>query len=405
MSSQTVESKDLLHSPLEDFHHAHGAKMVPFAGWLMPLSYGSERFEHLAVRNQAGLFDLSHMGVIIVEGPQALRWLNHHLVSDIDKVKIGKAKYTLCCSDTGTILEDLVVYRIDTDQYLLIVNASNTNFMLERLGGFHGSDAKIDNVSKQYSLVAVQGPKSVGIVSKITDLNPDDLGYYSIAQAKIEGRKSFIARTGYTGEDGFEILFPAAEAEVLADLLLEAGKGYEMELCGLGSRDSLRLEAGMALYGNELTPETNPFEAGLSRLVDFSKKEDFVGKTALLGSKDAAVTKRLVGIEIGSKRPARHGYKVVMPKILAQKNLFSAQSSNISDSKGRTAEQATGENGFEVIGEVTSGTASPSLNKSIAMAYLDSNFSMSGQEVYLEMRNNIESGKIVDLPFYKRNKV
>ncbi len=403
--TQSTDDKDhYRHSPLEEFHCENGAKMVPFAGWIMPLSYGSERSEHLAVRSQTGLFDLSHMGGIIVSGSDAARYLNRHFVSDIEKIRLGKAKYTLCCGIGGEILEDLVVYRIDNSQYLLIVNASNTYFISQRLQETYGFSVKVDHLSGRYALIAIQGPKSVDVLQKIADQDITFLSYYSIMNTTIKGIESFIARTGYTGEDGFEILSPVEDINSVVNLLLNEGSRDGIRLCGLAARDSLRLEAGMALYGNELTPETNPFEAGLSRLVDFSKREDFIGRSALLDFKDQVPGKTLVGLEVFSKRPARHDYKLAVP--VASYDPANSRSADLNTFMGRISTNEKEEECELIeVGRVTSGIVSPSLNKSIAMAYIDTGFALTGSDVYIEMRSDIYPAKVVNLPFYVRNKV
>ncbi|MCL5048533.1 MAG: glycine cleavage system aminomethyltransferase GcvT [Firmicutes bacterium] len=378
-----------MHSPLESFHIAHHAKMVPFAGWLMPLSYESERTEHTAVRSKAALFDLSHMGEIVVEGKEASSYLNYHLVSDIGSIEVGRAKYTLCCEPDGSVLEDLIVYRIEDNAYLLIVNASNTHVMAERFSGQHGFDVVAENVSQKYALIALQGPLALKILGTLTDEALPDMKYYSIVQINIRGIQCYIARTGYTGEDGFEILCTVESAETIAELLYSPyGNEESVMLAGLAARDSLRLEAGMALYGNELSREVNPFEAGLGRLVAFSKPETFVGKDALYALKDSEPEKSLVGFEVDSGRPARHGYVVLSPD-----SLPAGDSIPKDDEDPRT------------VGVVTSGAVSPTLHKSIGMAYIQKDFCSEGQRIFIKVRDKQESAKIVKLPFYTRKRV
>ncbi len=382
-----VDETGYLHSPLENFHSSHRAKLVPFAGWLMPLSYESERAEHAAVRSKVGLFDLSHMGEIVVEGKDAGPYLDHHLVSNIGSIGLGQAKYTLCCDTDGGILEDLIVYRIGGDRYLLIVNAVNAQFMTDRLSKRDGFDVTAENISKDYALIALQGPRSFEILQKAVGGALPDLKYYSIAELAVNGIQSYVARTGYTGEDGFEILCPAEAAESMAELLYSAnGDDDKMTLCGLAARDSLRLEAGMALYGNELSREVNPFEAGLGRLVDFSKSGDFVGRDSLLAVKDIPPKRFLAGFVVDSGRPARHGYEILPPEVI---------------------NRPAADNGKDTlaIGNVTSGAVSPTLRKSIGMGYVDSDFCGEGRNLCIKIRDKAEAAKIVNLPFYVRKKV
>lgn len=258
---------------LDAVHRSLGATMTDFAGWDMPLRYGSERDEHLAVRTRAGLFDLSHMGEITVTGPQAAALLNHALVGNIASVGVGRARYTMICREDGGILDDLIVYRLAENEYMVVANASNAQVVLdaltERAAGF---DALVRDDRDAYALIAVQGPESPGILKSLTDADLDGLKYYAGLPGTVAGVPALIARTGYTGEDGFELFVAPSDAEKLWQALTDAGAPVGLVPCGLSCRDTLRLEAGMPLYGHELTTSLTPFDAGLGRVVKFEKE-------------------------------------------------------------------------------------------------------------------------------------
>ncbi|MYS42944.1 glycine cleavage system aminomethyltransferase GcvT, partial [Streptomyces sp. SID5998] len=275
-------SHPLRHTALDALHRSLGATMTDFAGWDMPLRYGSERDEHVAVRTRAGLFDLSHMGEIAVTGPEAAALLNHALVGDIASVGVGRARYTMICREDGGILDDLIVYRLAETEYLVVANASNAQVVLdaltERAAGF---DAEVRDDRDAYALLAVQGPASPAILQSLTDADLAGLKYYAGLPGTVAGVQALIARTGYTGEDGFELFVAPADAEKLWQALTDAGADAGLIPCGLSCRDTLRLEAGMPLYGHELTTSLTPFDAGLGRVVKFGKEGDFVGREAL----------------------------------------------------------------------------------------------------------------------------
>ncbi|ARF57519.1 glycine cleavage system aminomethyltransferase GcvT [Streptomyces gilvosporeus] len=366
---------------LDATHRALGATMTDFAGWDMPLRYGSERDEHVAVRTRAGLFDLSHMGEITVTGPQAADLLDHALVGNIGGVKTGRARYTMICDAEGGILDDLIVYRLADREYMVVANASNAQIVLdaltERAAGF---DAAVRDDRDAYALLAVQGPESPGILKRLTDADLDGLKYYAGLPGTVAGVDALIARTGYTGEDGFELFVRPEHAVTLWQALTEAGKDAGLVPCGLSCRDTLRLEAGMPLYGHELTRATTPFDAGLGRVVKFEKTTndgDFVGRTALEAAAARAETappRKLVGLIAQGRRVPRAGYPVV------------------------AADGA-------VIGEVTSGAPSPTLGKPIAIAYVDAAYATPGTEgVAVDIRGTHEPYEVVALPFYKRQK-
>ncbi len=380
---------------LDALHRSLGATMTDFAGWDMPLRYGSERDEHIAVRTGAGLFDLSHMGEVTVSGPQSAALLNYALVGDIASVAVGRARYTMICRADGGILDDLIVYRLEEGEagscrYMVVANASNAQVVLdaltERAAGF---DAAVRDDRDAYALLAVQGPESLGILrslsarlstsleqggAPVTDL--DGLKYYTGLPGTVAGVPALIARTGYTGEDGFELFVAPADAGKLWQALTEAGSPAGLVPCGLSCRDTLRLEAGMPLYGHELSTSLTPFDAGLGRVVKFEKEGDFVGRKALAEAAARAhenPPRVLVGLIAEGRRVPRAGYPVV------------------ADGK--------------VIGEVTSGAPSPTLGSPIAMAYVDAAHSAPGTPgVGVDIRGSHEPYEVVALPFYRRQK-
>ncbi|WP_405563208.1 glycine cleavage system aminomethyltransferase GcvT [Streptomyces sp. NBC_01180] len=362
---------------LDALHRSLGATMTDFAGWDMPLRYGSERDEHIAVRTHAGLFDLSHMGEITVSGPQAVRLLDHALVGNISTVGNGRARYTMICQEDGGILDDLIVYRLGEQEYMVVANAGNAQVVLDaltaRAGGF---DAVVRDDRDAYALLAVQGPESSGILKALTDADLDGLKYYAGLPGTVAGVQALIARTGYTGEDGFELFVAPSDAEKLWQALTEAGAPAGLVPCGLSCRDTLRLEAGMPLYGHELTTALTPFDAGLGRVVKFEKEGDFVGRAALEAAAEraaAAPPRKLVGLIAEGRRVPRAGYQVV----------------------------ADG----QVVGEVTSGAPSPTLGRPIAMAYVDAAHAEPGTSgVGVDIRGTHEPYEVVALPFYKRQK-
>ncbi|MFI8321881.1 glycine cleavage system aminomethyltransferase GcvT [Streptomyces sp. NPDC085529] len=362
---------------LDALHRSLGATMTDFAGWDMPLRYGSERDEHNAVRTRAGLFDLSHMGEITVTGPQAVDLLDYALVGNISTVGDGRARYTMICQEDGGILDDLIVYRLGETEYMVVANASNAQVVLDalvaRAGGF---DAEVRDDRDAYALIAVQGPESPGILKQLTDADLDGLKYYAGLPGTVAGVPALIARTGYTGEDGFELFLKPEHAEGVWKALTEAGAGVGLIPCGLSCRDTLRLEAGMPLYGHELTTLLTPFDAGLGRVVKFEKPGDFVGRKALEAAAERAETappRKLVGLIAEGRRVPRAGMQVVF--------------------------------GGEVVGEITSGAPSPTLGVPIAMAYVDAAHAAPGTEgVGVDIRGTHEPYKVVALPFYKRQK-
>ena len=363
----------LLATPLADRHVALGAKLVEFAGWLMPLQYAGILEEHRAVRARAGLFDLSHMGELFVEGEQAGAGLAYALVSDPRSLAIGRAQYSMICAAEGGVLDDLIVYRLGAQRFLIVANASNaavvSDALAERLAGFR---AVIDDRSLATALVAIQGPLSATVLAPLTDIDIGGLRYYAIAEGRVAGAAALLARTGYTGEDGFEVIVDLAHAAAVWDALYEAGAPLGVVPVGLGARDTLRLEAGMPLYGNELGQETTPFEAGLGRVVKLDKEGDFVGRAALERAQVDGPRKKLVGLIVRGRGIARHGYPVFV------------------------GERATG--------VVTSGTLSPTLGEPIAMAYVAPSDDEPGTIVAVGIRDQRVPAEVVALPFYRRAK-
>ncbi|WP_149958049.1 glycine cleavage system aminomethyltransferase GcvT [Zafaria cholistanensis] len=362
-------------------HAALGASFTDFGGWDMPLRYGSELAEHRAVRSAAGLFDLSHMGEVRVRGAQAGVFLNTALVGNLAAVPVGKAKYSLICTAGGGIIDDLIVYRLGGDEYLVVPNAGNAATVAEALAGrAAGFAVEVIDESAATSLVAVQGPAAAGILLGLVGDNErgpvGSLAYYAAVEATVAGIGVLAARTGYTGEDGFELFVPNARAAQLWEALLEAGAGAGLVPAGLACRDSLRLEAGMPLYGNELSVETTPFEAGLGAVVSFAKEEDFTGRAALAAARDAgagvSTGRRLVGLKGLGRRAGRAGYPVLRDGI--------------------------------PVGHVTSGQPSPTLGYPIALAYVEAAHAGPGTVLDVDLRGRAEPFEVVALPFYKRQK-
>jgi aminomethyltransferase len=359
-------------SPLHEVHTELGASFTDFAGWSMPLRYGSELAEHKAVREAAGLFDLSHMGEIELTGPEASRVLDYALVGNLSAVKVGRARYTMICDADGGVLDDLVVYRIGEDHFMVVANASNAAVVAAELSNrAEGFTVEVTDRSLDCALIAIQGPLAAGIVGKVCDAVLDALPYYGSVPTRIGEHDVLLARTGYTGEDGFEVYAEAPHAADVWRTLTDAG-GTSLLPAGLACRDTLRLEAGMALYGNELTVEMSPFDAGLGRLVKFDKSADFVGRASLLQRSRVEASSTLVGLLGEGRRAPRHGYPVL--------------------------------DGDTRVGEVTSGALSPTLGHPIAMAYVPPALSEPGTKLAVDVRGKPSPVEVVKLPFYKRAK-
>jgi aminomethyltransferase len=363
----------LLATPLADRHLALGARVVEFAGWLMPLQYSGILEEHRAVRARAGLFDLSHMGELFIEGEQAGSGLAYALVSDPPSLAIGRAHYSMICTPDGGVIDDLIVYRLGAERFLIVANASNaaavSDALAERLAGCR---AVLDDRSLATALVAIQGPLANEVLAPLTDVAIDGLRYYAIAEGHVAGVPALVARTGYTGEDGFEVIVDVDDAGRVWDAIFEAGAPRGVVPVGLGARDTLRLEAGMPLYGNELGRDGTPFEAGLGRVVKLGKEGDFVGRAALEQAQADGPRKKLVGLVVRGRGIARHGYPVY------------------------SGERATG--------VVTSGTLSPTLGEAIAMAYVAPSDAEPGTILAVGIRDQKVPAEVVALPFYSRAK-
>jgi aminomethyltransferase len=370
---RSPETRTSVHqTALDARHRALGARMIPFAGWEMPVQYRGLVEEHNAVRAAAGLFDLSHMGELFVTGPDAAAALDYAIVTAPSKLVVGRAHYSMICDETGGVLDDLIVYRLGDTRFMVVPNASNAAVVAaalqERLSAF---DAELDDASLRTSLVAIQGPRAAEILQPFVDVDLKTIKYYSGTQTTACGVPVILARTGYTGEDGFELVVAWDDAVGVWDTLLETGAPLGLVPAGLGARDTLRLEAGMPLYGNELDRDTIPFEAGLGRLVSFGKSGDFVGRAALERAKDNP-RKALVGLKVDGRGIARIGYPVYLPAAAV------------------------------ACGTVTSGTASPTLGYSIAMGYVPA--SDKGASAFeVGIRDRRVSAQVVPMPFYRRS--
>ena len=352
-------------------HQALGATLTGFAGWLMPLRYRSETAEHLAVRRAAGLFDLSHMGEITVTGPDAGPALDYALTGLLSAVEPGRARYTMMCAEDGGVVDDLVVYRTGEEEFLVVANAANTAVvdaeLRRRADRF---DARVTDRTADYALIAIQGPEAAGILGPLTDVDLEAVRYYAGRQGPVAGRPAWVARTGYTGEDGFEVFCAPGDAEHIWSALASAGTPAGLVPAGLAARDTLRLEAGMPLYGNELGPDVTPYDAGLGRVVKLGKPDGCVGAAALAERAEAAPRRVLAGLTVGSRRVPRHGYPVL-------------------------ADGAA-------CGTVTSGAPSPTLGVPIALAYLDPTALDAKPVLAVDIRGRAEPAELTELPFYRR---
>lgn len=363
----------MLQTALVGEHRALGARLVGFAGWEMPIQYAGIIDEHRTVRRAAGLFDLSHMGEVWVSGPAAGDGLARALVSDPPRLSPGRAHYSMICAPDGGILDDLIVYRLADERFLVVPNASNREIVVDALRErLPEVDALVDDATLRTSLVAVQGPRAAEILAPETDVDLASLRYYGIAEGHVCGQPALVARTGYTGEDGFEVFVEWLAGIPVWQRLLAAGAEAGLAPCGLGARDTLRLEAGMPLYGNELDRQTNPYEAGLGRVVKLDKEHDFVGRSALERVAADGPRRQLCGLAIRGRGIARAGHEIYRP------------------------------DGDEVIGVVTSGAPSPSLDLPIAMAYLPPTDSEAGTMVEVAIRATRVAAEVVPLPFYRR---
>lgn len=359
-------SDNIIKTPFYDKHVEAQAKIVEFAGFLMPIQYKGIVAEHLAVRENIGLFDLSHMGEFEVSGNDALEFLEKTTTNNVASLKAGEIQYSCMPNENGGIVDDLLIYKF-ADKYWLIVNAANLEKDFKWLSSQKFGDVQLTDRSAEFGLLAIQGPKAQKLLEKITDYNLEEMKYYNHATATIAGVDIFFSRTGYTGEDGFELYIPPQHADTLWDAITDAGKDMGLELIGLGARDSLRLEMKMALYGNDINDTTSPVEAGLSWIVNFDK--DFIGAETIKRHKAEKPSRRLVCLEIDGKAFPRPGYEIY--------------------------------DGETKLGVITSGTMSPSLEKPIALAYLPKGKTKSGTKVEVAIRKNRFEATVVKPPFYK----
>ena len=357
-------------TPFYDLHASLGAKLVDFAGFEMPVQYSGIIEEHLAVRNAVGVFDVSHMGEFEVRGKDALAFLQRTTVNDVSKLSDGKVQYSAMCYDDGGIIDDLLVYCIG-DSYMLVVNASNIQKDFDWLQSHASGDVQLTDVSDKTALLAVQGPKSLATLQKLTKVNLSDMKYYTSTRGEIAGVPAVISRTGYTGELGFELYFNAdkATAENMWNAIFDAGTEFGITPVGLGARDTLRLEMGFCLYGNDIDKTTNPLEAGLGWITKL-EKGDFIGRQSMVKAKESGLKRKLVGLSLPDKMLARHGYPIAM--------------------NGST------------VGEVTSGTFSPSLQHGIALGYVAQAHAAVGTTVNVQIRGKEVPATVVRIPFVQK---
>ena len=366
-----MEAGTLKRTPLYECHLKAGARMVPFVGWEMPVQYRGVMEEHRAVRTGVGLFDVSHMGEIEVTGTRALDLVQYVTSNDAAKLVAGRAQYSGLMTPRGTFVDDLLVHKIADDRYFLVVNASNVDkdyaYICAQAPAFAG--VTVTNRSDDLAQIAVQGPRSLGVLQPLTGVRLDELKYYRFAEGEVMGHAALVARTGYTGEDGFEVYLAPAHAPALWDRLLETGAGEGIVPCGLGARDTLRFEACMHLYGNDIDDTTTPLEAGLEWIVKLDKGA-FLGREALQRQQAAGVTRRLVGFEMRGRGIARHGYPIL----------------------------AAGEQ----VGEVTSGTHTPTLGKALGLGYVPAAMAALGTSIDIDIRGQRVAAEVIPTPFYRR---
>jgi aminomethyltransferase len=366
----TNATSQIKSTALEQKHISLGAKMIEFAGYNMPVSYSGLNDEHNTVRNAVGVFDVSHMGEFILKGENALDLIQRVTTNDASALTDGKAQYSCLPNGKGGIVDDLLVYRIDAATYLLVVNASNIEKDWNWISSHNTKGVDMKNISENTSLLAIQGPKALDTLQKLTDVKLADIPYYSFTKGKFAGFDNvLISNTGYTGAGGFEIYFDNDKAIKIWDAIFEAGKEFGIKPIGLGARDTLRLEMGFCLYGNDIDDATSPIEAGLGWITKFTK--DFTDKDKMTTLKEKGVAKKLVGFEMIDRGIPRHGYPIV-------------------DASGHT------------IGVVTSGTQSPTLNKAIGMGYVKTELAKADSEIYVQIRDKNIKAKVVKIPFLKK---
>jgi aminomethyltransferase len=362
-------SPDLKRTPLNAVHRRMGAKMVDFGGWDMPVQYASLVEEHHAVRRRVGLFDVSHMGEVEIRGPEAFRLVDYVTPNVIAGMKTGQAKYSALLYPHGGFVDDILVYKVADDHYFLCVNASNQEKDYHHIRAANRFNAEVDFAGDRYAQLAIPGPRAEATLQKLTPVPLAPIRYYHFVDGEVAGAPARIARTGYTGEDVFEIFIPPAEAPRIWEAVLEAGVEFGILPCGLGARNTLRLEAAMALYGHEIHASVDPFEAGLGRMIHFDKG-DFIGRQALLARRERGPSRRLVGFEMRGRGIGRDGYEVCADGLPA--------------------------------GWVTSGSPSPTLNKNIGLCYLPAARAAAGTPIQVIVRGHPVDAVTVETPFYKR---
>lgn len=360
-------------TPLFELYQKAGAKTIDFGGWALPVQFSSIKEEHHAVRTKAGLFDVSHMGEIEVKGVGAEPFLQYLVTNDVKKLRAGEAQYTAMCYENGGTVDDLIIYKRDQDDYLLVVNASNTDKDFEWITSHAHDNVTVENISNQIAQLAIQGPKAESILQKVTEFDLSSIGFFKFNNdVLLDGIKALVSRTGYTGEDGFEIYCPWDKAPTLWNKLLEVGEQEGLVPCGLGARDTLRFEAKLPLYGQELSKTISPIEAGIGFAVKVDKEEDFIGKAVLIEQKKNKPSRKLVGIEMIDKGIPRSHYEVYVNNTQ--------------------------------IGEVTTGTQSPTLNKNLGLALLEKEYATLGTEVEVDIRGKRRKAVVIKSPFYKKSK-
>lgn len=361
-------------TPLYAAHETLGANFTDFNGWNMPLKYSSEMQEHKAVRQAVGIFDLSHMGEIFVSGPDAVTGLNTALAGDFSKMQLGQAKYTVMLTEDGTILDDLIVYRLGEAKYLLIPNAGNAQTVSDAMvARTQGMNLELDDATDRLALIGIQGPNAPEVVAALGPAFAEatvQLGNYRVTEIQVDGQPWIVARTGYTGEDGFEIITPNEQVTALWDQLMNLELEVAVTPCGLASRDSLRLEAGMPLYGNELSTQRTPFEAGLGRIVSFDKPENFVGRKALEPQRNTTPKQVLVGLTSQQRRAGRAGSPILVDG--------------------------------QPVGEITSGIPSPTLSTPVALGYIQADHATPGTQIEVDVRGKNLPFTVTKPPFYTR---
>jgi aminomethyltransferase len=354
-------------TPFYERHVAAGAKMAEFAGYLMPIRYDGDIAEHQRVRTGVGVFDVTHMGEFFVTGAGAMEFLQKVTVNDVAKLAVNQAQYSAMCRPDGGIVDDLIVYRF-ADKFMLVVNASNIDKDFNWLKSHCPAGVKLENKSDGIALLAIQGPKAKEVVQSLTKTNLSEIKFYWFREGEVDGVPMTISRTGYTGEKGFELYFDQKYADQIWLAVMRAGEKYKIGLAGLGARDTLRLEMKYCLYGNDIDETTHPLEAGLGWITKLNKGE-FLGRDVLLKAKAEGLKRKLIGLEVEGKVPARHGYEI------------------FKDGKN--------------IGHVTSGTFSPTLQKAIAVAYVDTPFAVDGTLLKVNARGREISAKVIPTPFYQ----